>query len=119
MAEETKITGIYEIKIEQGPALRAFEEVKKRLDDTKSRIRDLNKENKQLIQAENEVTAAIKAGGSASTVQAKQLEAVRSRRQAVNKELSKAVITEKGLSAQTRELSNDLSGLTEKPTVPR
>lgn len=113
MAEETKITGIYEIKIEQGPALRAFEEVKKRLDDTKSRIRDLNKENKQLIQAENEVTAAIKAGGSASTVQAKQLEAVRSRRQAVNKELSKAVITEKGLSAQTRELSNDLSGLTE------
>ena len=113
MAEETKITGIYEIKIEQGPALRAFEEVKKRLDDTKSRIRDLNKENKQLIQAENEVTAAIKAGGSASTVQAKQLEAVRSRRQAVNKELSEAVITEKGLSAQTRELSNDLSGLTE------
>lgn len=113
MAEETKIVGIYEIKIENGPALRAFEDVKKRLDDTKARIRDLNKENKDLIKAENEVTAAVKLQGAATSAQAKQLEAVRNRRSEVNKAVSEAVIVEKALSGQARELTNDLSGLTE------
>lgn len=113
MAEETRITGIYEIKIEQGPALRAFEEVKKRLDDTRAKIKDLNKENRDLIKAEQEVTAAIKSNGTATTAQAKQLETIKRLRADTNKQVSEAVITEKALSAQTRELSNDLSGLTE------
>ncbi len=113
MAEQTRITGIYEIKIEQGPALRAFEEVKKRLDDTRAKIKDLNKENRDLIKAEQEVTTAIRANGTATTAQAKQLETIKRLRADTNKQVSEAVITEKALSAQTRELSNDLSGLTE------
>lgn len=113
MAEETRIVGIYEIKIEQGPTLRAFEEVKKKLDNTRASIRDLNKENKELIAAEKQVEAAVKASGAATTAQAKQLEAVRNRRDALNKELSEAVIVEKALSAQSRELTNDLGKLTE------
>ena len=113
MAQDTRIAGVYEIKIEQGPALRAFEEVKKRLDNTKLAIRDLNKENKSLIQQENELTAAIKRDGVATAEQAKQLATVRKRRDELNKELSEAVITEKALSAQSRELTNDLAKLTE------
>lgn len=113
MAEDTRIVGIYEIKIEQGPALRAFEEVKKKLDTTRASIKELNKENKELIAAEREIEAAVKATGVASTAQAKQLEAVRARRDELNKELSEAVIVEKALSSQSRELTNDLSGLTE------
>ena len=113
MAQDTRITGVYEIKIEQGPALRAFEEVKKKLDNTKAAIRELNKENKALIQQENELTAAIKRDGVATAEQARQLEFVRKKRDELNKKLSEAVITEKGLSAQSRELTNDLAKLTE------
>jgi len=42
-----KIEGVYEIRIEQGPALRKFEELKKSLDNTRAGIRDLNKETKE------------------------------------------------------------------------
>ena len=41
MAEQRKIEGVYEIRIEQGPALRKFEELKKSLDNTRAGIRDL------------------------------------------------------------------------------
>ena len=51
MAEQKRIEGVYEIRIEQGPALREFERLKKDLDGTKAAIRDLNKENKELIAA--------------------------------------------------------------------
>lgn len=108
-----KIEGVYEIRIEQGPALRKFEELKKRLDDTRAGIRDMNKETKALIAGEQAIEKAVAAAGHATEEQAAALARMREEREKTNKALSEAVITEKALSAQIRELSNDLSGLTE------
>ncbi|HRH15059.1 MAG TPA: phage tail tape measure protein [Azonexus sp.] len=108
-----KIEGVYEIRIEQGPALRKFEELKKRLDDTRSGIKDLNKEVKSQIAQEQAVEKAIADAGSATAEQVASLSKLKAEREATNKKLSEAVLTEKALSAQMRELSNDLSGLTE------
>lgn len=116
MAETQRVEGVYTIKIEQGPALRAFEEVKKRLDDTRASIKDYNKLTKELIKAEQDVEAEIRRSGTATAEQSKRLQAVRAERERVNKVLSEAVITERALSSQTRELSNDIGGLTANGT---
>lgn len=111
MAE--KIEGVYEIKIVQGPALKAFEDIKKRLDDTKGAIRDMNKETRNLVAEEQAINKAIAQTGQATAEQTAALAKNSARRNELNKTLSEAVLTERALSAQYRELSNDLSGLTE------
>ena len=113
MAEETKITGVYEIKIEQGPTLRAFEEIKKRLDVTKASIRELNKEQKGNIATVTQLEKAIEAAGTATAEQSAALVDARAKQDATNKKLAEAIAIERGLSGQHRELANDLSGLTE------
>lgn len=111
MAE--KIEGVYEIKIVQGPALRAFEGIKKRLDDTKGAIRDMNKETRHLVAEEQAINKAIAQTGQATAEQTAALARNKAQREGLNKTLSEAVLTERALSAQARELSNNLSGLTE------
>lgn len=111
MAE--KIEGVYEIKIVQGPALKAFEDIKKRLDDTKGAIRDMNKETRNLVAEEQAINKAIAQTGQATAEQTAALAKNSARRAELNKTLSEAVLTERALSAQSRELSNNLSGLTE------
>lgn len=111
MAE--KIEGVYEIKIVQGPALRAFEDIKKRLDNTKVAIRDMNKETRALVAEEQAISKAIAQTGQATAEQTAALARNKAQREGLNKTLSEAVLTERALSAQARELSNDLAGLTD------
>ncbi len=113
MAEQTKIEGVYEIKIVQGPTLRAFEDIKKRLDDTKGAIRDMNKATRELVAEEQAINKAIAQTGQATAEQTAALARNKAQRDGLNKTLSEAVLTERALSAQYRELSNNLSGLTE------
>ncbi len=113
MAEQRKIEGVYEIRIEQGPALRKFEELKKSLDNTRAGIRDLNKETKGLIAQEAAIEKAVSDSGHATEEQVAALRRLSAERDATNKKLSEAVLTERALSAQVRELSNNLGGLTE------
>lgn len=53
----------------QGPALRAFEGIKKRLDDTKGAIRDMNKETRNLVAEEQAINKAIAQTGQATAEQ--------------------------------------------------
>lgn len=112
MATE-RLEAVYEIRVEQGPALRAFEDLNKKLNDQRAARTKLNKEVRENIAATKLLEDAIKAEGQATAQQAAQLQKLNERRDELNRKQSEAVIIEKGLSAQTRELSNDLSGLTE------
>ena len=93
MAE--KIEGVYEIKIVQGPALKAFEDIKKRLDDTKGAIRDMNKDTRNLVAQEQAINKAIKDTGQATAEQNAALAKNKAQRESLNKTLSEAVLTER------------------------
>lgn len=111
--ETTRIEGIYEIRIEQGPALREFEKLNKQLANTRVLRTELNKQVRESIKAEESLARQIEQQGSATDEQTQQLAKLRSAREDLNRKQSEAVLTERALSAQTRELSNDLAGLTE------
>lgn len=113
MAEQTRIEGIYTIRLEQGPALREFEKLNKQLADTRAKRTELNKQVRENIKAEQQLAAVIKGQGAATDEQTRELSRLRVVREALNQQQSEAVLIERGLSAQTRELSNDLAGLTE------
>lgn len=112
MAETTKLEGVYTIRLENGPALRELEKLNKQLFNVRAEKTGLAKTTRQLIAEEKSLEKEIKASGVASDAQAKKLADVRRRRDEANRALTEAIAVERGLSSQTRELNNDLSGLT-------
>jgi hypothetical protein len=62
MATE-RLEAVYEIRVEQGPALRAFEDLNKKLNDQRAARTKLNKEVRENIAATKLLEDAIKAEG--------------------------------------------------------
>ena len=112
MAEQTGIKTVYEIRIEQGQALKEFERLNKSLLEVRAKKVELNKENKAAIAQEILLEKAIALEGVATKEQAAQLVKLKAERTLTNKAISEATIVERALASQTRELGNDLGGLT-------
>lgn len=111
MATERKDI-VYSLRIDQGPALRQFEELNRALQDQRAIRTQLNREVRDNIKQTAALEKAIRDQGSATDAQTAALGRLRERREELNRQQAASVIQEKALSAQTRELTNDLSGLT-------
>src|SRR5574343_422437 len=114
MAETTRQEGIYTLRIENGPALQNFEQLNKALQNVRANRTQLNKAVRENIKAEKELERVIANQGAATEDQTKELNRLRTQREALNREQSKAIIIERDLASRVRESSNDLSGLTER-----
>lgn len=112
MAESTRIEGVYEIRIAQGPALLDLEKMRRALDKQKSEKLDLEKANRALVRQERELQAAISKAGAATEQQAQELKGLRSTIDENNRALTEADAKLAKVSADYRDQKNDVSGLT-------
>jgi len=113
MAEETKREAIYEIRIEQGPALRELEQTKKRLDENGFAKKQLVKETTNLLTKQQALVTTIKNEGQATEAQARLLRRYESALADNNRKVTEADALHARLSGVYREQRNDVSGLTE------
>ena len=113
MAEETKISAIYEIRIEQGPALRELEQTKKRLDENAFAKSKLAKETKVLLAEQQRLEATIRKEGDATGTLGRQLAVLTEYQEENNRKVTEADALHARLSGVYREQRNDVSGLTE------
>lgn len=113
MAEETKISAIYEIRIEQGPALRELEQTKKRLDENAFAKSKLAKETKALLAEQQRLEATIRKEGDATGTLGRQLAVLTQYQEENNRKVTEADALHARLSGVYREQRNDVSGLTE------
>lgn len=112
MADE-RIEGVYTIRVEDGPALRAFERMNQQLTESRLTRQALQKQIKQDIAEERNLQAVQKATGTLTAEQSARLKDVQAALKAKNATVSEAIIVERGLGGQMREVSNRLSGLEE------
>ena len=110
---ETKREAVYEVRLQAGPALTNFEQLKKRLSEVAFERKNLNKAINDSLKQEAAITEAVKAQGFATKQQQADLARLVKGRELNNRALSDQAIQEKFLSAQIRETGNDLARLTE------
>lgn len=107
-----KKTVVYEIRIEEGQALQAFEALNLKQKENRDRLKEVNKEIADNVAITKRLAAEISAETGATAEQNAQLEALKNRRAELNRIQAESIVIDKGLSGQARELTNDLSGLT-------
>lgn len=110
---DTKTEAIYTIRIEDGPALLKLEKQTRQLAEVRAERVRLNKEIRESIAKEAELAKAIDKGGAEAEGAAKQLANLTAKRDEDARALADQDLKFTKLSGTTRELKNDLSGLTE------
>lgn len=111
MAE--KRTVVYEVRVEEGQMLESYENVNLKLQQNRERRKEINTAIAANVQAVRQLTLEISSEVGATEDQNAELERLRTSRLELNRQQAEAIIIDRGLSAQARELGNDLSGLTE------
>ena len=108
------ISRVYEIRIEQGPALREFERLNKALQDNRAERTKLGKEVRDNIKQQEAIRKAMLQEGADAERLGARLRNLEKAREVLNRRQAEAEIVNTNLSATTRELRNDLGELTER-----
>lgn len=108
------VSRVFEIRIEQGPALREFERLNKALQDNRAERTKLNKEVRDNIKQQEAIRKAMLQEGADAERLGARLRNLEKAREVLNRRQAEAEIVNTNLSATTRELRNDLGELTER-----
>ena len=108
------ISRVYEIRIEQGPALREFERLNKALQNNRAERTKLGKEVRDNIKQQEAIRKAMLQEGADAERLGARLRNLEKAREVLNRRQAEAEIVNTNLSATTRELRNDLGELTER-----
>lgn len=113
MAEATRQEAVYTIRLEQAGLLKGLEKQTQQLVEARAERVRLGKEIRNSIAQERELEAVIKQGGASADGAAKQLVRLREKRAEDVRAITDQNLKYTALSANIRELQNDLSGVTE------
>ena len=113
MAEATRQEAVYTIRLEQAGLLKGLEKQTQQLVEARAERVRLGKEIRNSIAHERELEAVIKQGGASADGAAKQLVRLREKRAEDVRAITDQNLKYTALSANIRELQNDLSGVTE------
>lgn len=106
-----KKTVVYEIKIEEGQAIQAFEALNLKQQENRDRLKEINVEIKANKDATASIVAEISTQNGATDEQNAALESLKLRREELNRQQAEAIIIGKDLTSQAAGLIKEIIDL--------